>query len=176
METLEILDADDPLSVVTPRCARHGPPVEAGVYGFCAIMRRSVGLTAFVVASMLFTPAATRDALGQQHTSAAVDLGIREALEQYASAFESLDPAAVKKVQPSIDAELLKSAFKQMRSLEVAIDDLRLLSADVSATRVSCRVTQVLIPKAGSKQTIAVVRVIRLRKHDDIWVIDAFER
>jgi hypothetical protein len=43
-------------------------------------------------------------------------------------------------------------------------------------TRVSCRVTQTLTPKAGSKQTIAVTRVIRLHEQDDVWVIDAFER
>ena len=52
---------------------------------------------------------------------------VREALQQYASALESLDAEAVKKVQPSIDVEGLKRAFREMRSLEVAIDNIRLL-------------------------------------------------
>jgi hypothetical protein len=42
--------------------------------------------------------------------------------------------------------------------------------------RVSCKVTQVLIPKAGAKQTTAVTRVLRLRKQETVWVIDGFER
>ena len=91
-------------------------------------------------------------------------------------AFESLNAAAVKKVQPSIDIENLKAAFKQMRALQVSIDDIRILSTEGPATRISCRVMQTLTPKAGSKQTMAVTRVIRLHRQDGLWVIDAFER
>lgn len=105
-----------------------------------------------------------------------VDPAVREALQQYASALESLDAEAVKKVQPSIDVEGLKRAFREMRSLEVAIDNIRLLSSDQSSVRVSCRVAQTLTPKAGSRQTTTVTRVLLLRRQDGGWIIHGFER
>jgi len=91
-------------------------------------------------------------------------------------AFGSRYALAVKKVQPSIDIENLKNAFNDMRALEVMIDEIKILSTESTTTRVSCRVTQTLTPKAGSKRTVAVMRVMRLRKQDSGWVIDAFER
>jgi hypothetical protein len=108
--------------------------------------------------------------------AAAAEPGIREVLQRYSAALESLDADAVKKVQPSIPADNLAKAFKDMRELKVTIDEVRLLSADATTARVSCRVKQALTPKAGSKQTTAVTRVMRLRREADSWVIDAFER
>jgi len=102
--------------------------------------------------------------------------GIRDLLQRYSAALESLDANAVKKVQPSIPADNLAKAFKDMRELKVAIDEVRVLSTGGGAARVSCRVKQTLTPKAGSKQTTAVTRVMRLRREADSWVIDAFER
>jgi hypothetical protein len=104
------------------------------------------------------------------------DSGVREALQQYATALESLDADAVKKVQPTIDVDGLKRAFREMRSLEVEIDNVKLLSSDQSTARVSCRVAQTLTPKAGSRQTTTVTRVLRLRRQDAGWIIQAFER
>jgi hypothetical protein len=119
-------------------------------------------------------------AAGQQPPGAAaekpLDSGLREALQQYATALESLDAEAVKKIQPSIDVEGLKRAFREMRALDVDIDNIRLLSSDASSARVSCRVEQTLTPKAGSRQTTTVTRVLRLRRQDAGWIIQAFER
>jgi hypothetical protein len=100
----------------------------------------------------------------------------REVLQQYSAALASLDAEAVKKVQPAIDVENLKTAFRQMKTLDVSIDGIRVLSSEPSMARVSCRVTQTLTPKAGSKRTTAVTRVLRLRRLDTGWVIDSFER
>jgi hypothetical protein len=75
-----------------------------------------------------------------------------------------------------MSVENLAKAFKDMRELKVAIDEVRVLSVDGAAARVSCRVTQTLTPKVGSKRTTAVTRVLRLRRTADLWVIDAFER
>jgi hypothetical protein len=111
-----------------------------------------------------------------QAQAAAADPGVRDALQRYSAALESLDASAVKKVQPSIPADNLAKAFKDMRELKVAIDEVRVLSNDGTAARVSCRVTQTLTPKVGSKQTTAVTRVMRLRRNADLWVIDGFER
>ena len=130
----------------------------------------------FLGAIAIGGPAVATDAWSQPRDDRTVDAGIREALQQYSVAFESLNAAAVKKVQPSIDIENLKAAFRQMRALQVSIDDIRILSTEGPASRISCRVTQTLTPKAGSKQTMAVTRVIRLHKQDGVWVIDAFER
>ena len=114
-------------------------------------------------------------AVAQTQTSAA-ETGVRDLLRRYSMALESLDATAVKKVQPSLPADNLAKAFKDMRELKVTIEDVRVLSMDGSMARVSCRVTQTLTPKAGSKQTTTVTRVMRLRRDADMWVIDGFER
>jgi hypothetical protein len=112
----------------------------------------------------------------QQGADRPADAGVRELLQQYSTALESLDAEAVKKVQPAIDLGSLKKAFDEMRALDVDIEDVKLLSGDARVARVSCRVTQTLTPKAGSKRTTTVTRVIRMRRADEGWVIDAFER
>lgn len=94
------------------------------------------------------------------------------ALERYSTALESLDADAVKKVQPSIPVENLAKAFRDMRELEVDIDSVRVLSMDATSARVSCRVTQTITPRVGSRQTTAVTRVMRLRRESSAWVID----
>jgi hypothetical protein len=117
-----------------------------------------------------------RAVLSAQTPSPAAEAGVRETLQKYSAALESLDADAVKKVQPSIPTESLTKAFKDMRELKVDIDTVRLLSMDGATVRVSCRVTQTLTPRVGSKRTTAVTRVMRLRRDADAWVIDGFER
>ena len=114
--------------------------------------------------------------LAAQPASAQPDAAIRDVLRQYADALAHLDADAVKKVQPSIDVENLRKAFKEMRALNVTIADVRVLAADEATARVSCKVNQTLTPKAGSKQTTAVTRVMRLRRQVGSWIIDSFER
>jgi Tol biopolymer transport system component len=112
------------------------------------------------------------------------EAGVRDMLQRYSAALESLDANAVKKVQPSIPTDNLARAFKDMRELKVAIDAVRVLSVDGTTARVSCRVTQTLTPRVGSRQTTTVTRVMRLRRvvdssvspSADVWVIDGFER
>jgi hypothetical protein len=111
-----------------------------------------------------------------QNQATAAETGARDVLQRYSAALESLDANAVKKVQPSIPTENLVKAFKEMRELKVMIDTVKVLSADAATARVSCRVTQTLTPKVGTKQTTTVTRVMRLRKDADSWVIDGFER
>jgi hypothetical protein len=106
----------------------------------------------------------------------AVEADARQLLQQYSAALESLDAEAVKKLQPSMDVENLKRAFREMRKLDVTIDNVKLLTVDPAMVRVSCRVSQTLTPKAGSRQTTSVTRVLRLRREQSSWVIDAFER
>ena len=105
-----------------------------------------------------------------------MDAAVRDALQQYSAALESLNADQVKKIHPSVDSENLKRAFKEARELKVTIDSIKVLSSDGATARVSCRVTQVFTPRAGTKQNSTVTRVLRLRKQDTAWVIDGFER
>jgi len=106
----------------------------------------------------------------------ALETAARDALQQYSAALESLDADQVKKVHPAVDTEGLRRAFREMRELKVTIDSVRVLSTEGATARVSCRVAQTLTPKAGSKQTTAVTRVLRLRRQEAVWLIDGFER
>jgi hypothetical protein len=106
----------------------------------------------------------------------AVEAAVREALQQYSTALETLDAEHVKKIHPAVDIEALKRAFREMRELKVTIDNVKVISMEGAIARVSCRVTQVLTPKAGNKHTTALTRVLRLRKQEAVWVIDGFER
>ncbi len=137
------------------------------------------GLLVLAVCGLVAVPASERvagrgTAPPAQVSSSEAD--VLKVLEQYSSALERLDAAAVKETQPSIDAANLERAFRDMEALEVDIEEVEFLSIDESTARVSCRVTQTLTPKAGSRQTTSVDRVLRLRKLTDSWVIDAFER
>jgi hypothetical protein len=107
---------------------------------------------------------------------AGIEAAAREALQQYAAAYEALDADRVKKIQPGVDVEGLRGAFREMRELKVTIDNVRVLSTEGAMARVSCRVTQTLTPRAGSRQTSAVTRVLRLRRQEAVWLIDGFER
>jgi hypothetical protein len=132
-----------------------------------------------VLAAVLFlhaTDIGVAAGVGSVTQDRAVEAAVSTALERYSTALESLDAESVKKVQPAIDVESLKKAFREMRALDVTIADLKVLSSDAAVVRVSCKVTQTLTPRAGSKQTTAVNRVVRLKKHEDGFVIDAFER
>ena len=145
------------------------------------VVARAAGihiLTAAVVLLCCVRPVAAllQGAVQQPAADRLVEPAVRDALEQYATALESLDADAVKKVQPSIDVDGLKRAFKEMRSLTVDIDNIRLLSGDGTSARISCRVAQTLTPKAGSRQTTTVTRVLRLRRQDTGWIIQGFER
>ena len=136
-------------------------------------VRTSIGgaLAALLVGALLAIPAI---AAGQ--TPERLEADARDVLQRYSAALAGLDADAVKKVQPSIDVENLKKAFREMKALEVSIDSIKVLSSDAATARVGCRVTQVLTPKAGSRRTTAVTRVLRLRRSDGGWVIDSFER
>jgi hypothetical protein len=157
-------------SITAPTAARRGR-FAAGC--------RVAGVCLALGVSLLLPTSSSLAAAGQTQPPAAdplVEPEVRETLQKYASALESLDADAVKKVQPSIDVDGLKRAFGEMRSLDVDIENVKVLSGDRSSARVSCRVTQTLTPKAGSRQTSTVTRVLRLRRQDGLWVIQDFER
>jgi hypothetical protein len=105
-----------------------------------------------------------------------VETSVRDALQQYSTALETLDADQVKKIYPTGDIEGLRRAFREMRELKVTIDKVKVLSTEGAIARVSCRVTQTLTPKAGARQNSAVTRVFRLRRQEAAWLIDGWER
>jgi hypothetical protein len=107
---------------------------------------------------------------------AQLEAAVKEALRQYSAAFEARDVDQVKKIQPSADIEGLRQAFSEMRELKVTIDNVKVLSTEGPVARVSCRISQTFVPKAGRKETIAVTRVMRLRRQEAVWLIEGFER
>lgn len=125
---------------------------------------------------MLVAACAVATGGAQTATRPAVAAAVIQLLESYSVALESLDADAVKKVQPSADVDMLRNAFRQMRSLEVQIDEITVLSATEAEARVSCRVKQTLVPRAGSRQMTTVTRVLRLKRQQDVWLIETFER
>ena len=139
-------------------------------------MALALAVTLLVPRHALLEAVFPRTVLLAQTPSPAAEASVRETLQKYSAALESLDADAVKKVQPSIPTENLTKAFKDMRELKVVIDAVRVLSVDGVTARVSCKVTQTLTPRVGSKLTTSVTRVMRLRRTADVWVIDTFER
>jgi hypothetical protein len=123
--------------------------------------------------AILLATAATAFA---QQTTSRIEMEARDVLQRYSTALAGLDADAVKRVQPSIDVDSLRKAFREMKTLDVSIDTIKVLSSDAATARVGCRVTQTLTPKAGTKRSTSVTRVMRLRRMDTGWVIDSFER
>ena len=103
-----------------------------------------IGFAALGTLTLAASLCATGAARAQTATA---EIGVRDTLKRYSAALESLDANAVKKVQPSVPADNLAKAFKDMRELKVEIDSVQVLSADGTIARVSCRVMQTLTPR-----------------------------
>jgi len=99
--------------------------------------------------------------------------GIRQALREYEAAYESLDAAAVLRVQPSFttkQADQLAKAFSEYRSYNLTIEDVQISLQGQRAT-VSTRVTRGLTPKVGRAQTVTGATVFLLEKRGTVWQI-----
>jgi serine/threonine protein kinase len=99
---------------------------------------------------------------------------VRGVLDDYRQAYESLDAAAVRRVQPSLtdgQVEELRRAFEQYDAYRITITDIKLNLAGDKAT-VSCRVARRLDPKAGRSQSDTRPTVFHLEKRGGTsWVI-----
>ena len=99
--------------------------------------------------------------------------GIRQALREYEAAYESLDAAAVLRVQPSFttkQADQLAKAFSEYRSYNLTIEDVQISLQGQRAT-VSTRVTRGLTPKVGRAQTVTGATIFLLEKRGTVWQI-----
>lgn len=102
---------------------------------------------------------------------------IADTLRRYASAYRSLDIAAVRKVLPSLNAQQLRSLetdFSNYRSYTVEVADPR-IAIDHDTATARCQVTRSFVTKNGVAGGHAVATTFHLRKVDAAWVIERLE-
>jgi serine/threonine protein kinase len=101
------------------------------------------------------------------------DVAVHGVLDAYRQAYESLDAAAVRRVQPTLtDSQVseLRRAFEQYNAYAITITDIKLNLAGDKAT-VTSRVARRLDPKAGRSQSDTRATVFHLEKRGGAWVI-----
>lgn len=102
------------------------------------------------------------------------DAAVREALRQYEAAYESLDPAAVKRIVPALDVRELARTFDNYRaySIEIAISNILF---EGSLARVVCVVKRTFTPKAGRGASVSTQTTFRMQKTGSAWVVVGVE-
>jgi eukaryotic-like serine/threonine-protein kinase len=102
---------------------------------------------------------------------------IEDTLRRYASAYRSLDIAAVRKVLPSLNAQQLRSLENDLsnyRSYTVELADPR-IAVDRETATAKCQVTRSFVTKSGVAGGHTVATTFHLRKIDAAWVIERVE-
>jgi ketosteroid isomerase-like protein len=101
---------------------------------------------------------------------------IQQLLAGYASAMESLDPAAVAAVYPSVNTQALGAAFRQYNSLD---EEITISRIDVASDGQSATVNAVLsinqVVKIGRAAPVTRNVVFALRRQGDRWVIESIK-
>jgi len=91
-------------------------------------------------------------------------------LVAYATAFSSLDPAAVKRVYPGLDEQQLRRSFSDLRSQRMQVQ-IANITIKGSAATVSGTVETVVTPQVGRQQRDSRPAQFRLEKANGTWVI-----
>jgi len=91
-------------------------------------------------------------------------------LAAYASAYSALDPTAVKRVYPSVNEQVLRRAFSDLRSQQVQIQDEQISVGGLAAT-VSCTVVTVFQGQAGALRRASQRVLFRFEKRNGTWII-----
>ncbi len=119
------------------------------------------------------TPRRTPDAQPEPATPVDERPGIRQALERYRLAYESMDAEEVQRSWPSLSADQLdkiERSFRSTQSFEMTLANCRIDQNGASATA-TCSVTREIRPKAGRKLTATSDTTFTLRKQGEQWVI-----
>lgn len=101
--------------------------------------------------------------------------GIRAALQQYASALENRDLAALKRVWPSLSGQAerdIRDDFQNAREISVGIDDERIDLNGDSAT-VTCLRHYLMQTRDGHRLERETRTIISLRRNGRSWLIDS---
>ena len=98
---------------------------------------------------------------------------VAQVLNQYARAYDRLDPTAARAVWPTVDERALARAFASLESQDVSFDscDIDIKGTQASA---SCRGTASYVGKIGNRQARTEPRQwnFELKLHGDDWKIE----
>jgi hypothetical protein len=99
---------------------------------------------------------------------------VREALQQYRRAYESLDAQSARAVWPRVDGAALQRAFDGLQSQRLMFDQCEVQVRGASGSAV-CHGTTRYVPKVGSRDPRVEPRTwtFALRKAGDGWQIDS---
>jgi hypothetical protein len=101
---------------------------------------------------------------------------VREALRRYEQAYESLDVAAVQRVQPLSPEQVrtLEKSFPEYRSFTVDFENLQ-IAVDGTRATATTNVRRSFTPRVGRGATTNVRTVFHLEQARDAWVITRVE-
>jgi hypothetical protein len=99
---------------------------------------------------------------------------VRSVIGRYVRAWESLDAAAVQAVQPKVDVQALRRAFRGFRTLQMTMSDCDVRVQGDAATAV-CRRSQRIVPEVGRQLTDNSRVRFRFHRAGGGWVIDGID-
>lgn len=115
------------------------------------------------------TPTVPDASLSQTDPAADDDEGVRAALQQYISAYERLDPSALRRIWPSMPSnlggELGRARAYRLQLIDVQID------VDKDAATVTCIRRINFSPDVGREQSASLSTVIALQRGSTGWFI-----
>jgi serine/threonine-protein kinase len=130
-------------------------------------------------------PSVSRPSAGVENVPAgdpvAMEAGVRETLQRYQHAFESLDAGAIKAIQPWLgptDQNRLQASFRDFRSLtmQMVVGSIQ-VTADGATATAHTVVEQKTVVKSGTAPPVIKQRVVfTLRRRADGWIIERVDR
>jgi hypothetical protein len=118
-------------------------------------------------------PEPTRLPTPRVSASQSEELKVRETINRYIQAQNTLDVDLYARVYPALAGErrqAVESAFRNLRSQQLD-GEIRQVRINGSAAEVRLFESRVAVPRAGSEQRDSRERTIRLEKRGDVWVI-----
>lgn len=119
-------------------------------------------------------PPATQPVVPAQ-SEAAAKQAVRGVLEEYRTAFESLNAEAIRAVQPGVDAGALQANFSAVTAYNVKMQVQSLAFDGPSLARANCLMTYSPVPKPSGKIP-PVPTVFHLRRSGEVWLIEKIVR
>ncbi len=120
------------------------------------------------------TPPVTQPVVPAQ-SEAAARQAVRGVLEEYRTAFESLNAEAIRAVQPSADVGALKANFGSVTAYNVKMQVRGIAFDGPAVARASCVMTYSPVPKPSGKIP-PVPTTFHLRRSGEVWLIEKIVR
>jgi len=120
-------------------------------------------------------PSAAAQPLVPAQSEAAARQAVRGVLEEYRTAFESLNAEAIRAVQPGVDSGVLRANFSAVTAYNVKMQVQDIAFDGPSAARASCLMTYNPVPKPSGKIP-PVATIFHLRRSGEVWLIEKIVR